>query len=111
MEMMTEQVNARGGQIISAPRYRKAVAAIDWLCAAFGFERKMVVPWSWEGGTVAHAKLTLGNGTIMAGDIETEYGRLVAAPSKASRSRKASMRCSRMSMPIAHAPRPLVLES
>jgi uncharacterized glyoxalase superfamily protein PhnB len=86
--MMTEQVNPRGGQIIPALRYRNAVAAIDWLCAAFGFERKMVVPG--EGGTVAHAELTLGNGMIMLGDVETEYGRLVAAPPKASRSRKAS---------------------
>ncbi len=61
-------------------RYRNAAAAIDWLCAAFGFERKMVVPA--DGGRVAHAELTLGNGMIMLGDVETEYGRLVAAPSK-----------------------------
>jgi uncharacterized glyoxalase superfamily protein PhnB len=34
-------------------RYKNATAAIDWLCNAFGFERKMVVPG--EGGSIAHA--------------------------------------------------------
>ena len=64
----------------SALRYRNAGAAIDWLCGAFGFERKMVVPA--DGGRAAHAELTFGNGMIMLGDVETEYGRLVAAPTK-----------------------------
>ena len=77
---MSEEGNANGGRIIPALRYRNGAAAIDWLCAAFGFERKMVVPA--DGGRVAHAELTLGNGMIMLGDVETEYGRLVAAPSK-----------------------------
>lgn len=40
----------------------------------------MVVPA--EGGRIAHAELTLGNGMIMLGGVETEYGRLVAAPNK-----------------------------
>ena len=35
-----------------------------------------------NGGRVAHAELALGNGMIMLGDVETEYGRLVAAPNK-----------------------------
>src|SRR4029077_15215540 len=69
---------ARGGRIIPALRYRNAASAIDWLCDAFGFERKMVVPG--EGGRVCDAVLTLGNGMIMLGDGKTEYGRLVAAP-------------------------------
>ena len=33
-------------------------------------------------GASPHAELNLGNGMIMLGDVETEYGRLVAAPSK-----------------------------
>jgi uncharacterized glyoxalase superfamily protein PhnB len=61
-------------------RYRNAKAAIDWLCKAFGFEKKMVVPG--EGDSIAHAELVLGNGMIMLGDVETEYGHLVAAPLK-----------------------------
>ena len=77
---MSEVGNVYGGRIIPALRYRNGAAAIDWLCAAFGFERKMVVPA--DGGRVAHAELTLGNGMIMLGDVETEYGRLVAAPEK-----------------------------
>jgi uncharacterized glyoxalase superfamily protein PhnB len=69
-----------GGRIVPALRYRNAKVAIDWLCKAFGFEKKMVVPG--EGGSIAHAELTLGNGMIMLGDAETEYGHLVAAPLK-----------------------------
>jgi len=75
---MTERGKGGGGRIIPALRYRDATAAIDWLCLAFGFERKMVVPG--EGGGIAHAELTLGNGMIMLGDVETEYGGLVTAP-------------------------------
>jgi uncharacterized glyoxalase superfamily protein PhnB len=40
----------------------------------------MVVPA--EAGKIAHAELSLDNGMIMLGDVETEYGRLVAAPEK-----------------------------
>jgi uncharacterized glyoxalase superfamily protein PhnB len=76
---MTGQAKDLGGRIIPALRYRNAAAAIDWLCAVFGFSKKMVVPG--EGGRVAHAELTLGDGMIMLGDVETEYGRLVVAPS------------------------------
>jgi uncharacterized glyoxalase superfamily protein PhnB len=73
----------QGGRIIPALRYRNATAAIDWLCNAFGFTRKLVVPG--EGGSVAHAELTLGNGMIMLGDAETEYGWLVQPPAPPTR--------------------------
>jgi uncharacterized glyoxalase superfamily protein PhnB len=69
---------AEGGRIIPAMRYANATKAIDWLCKAFGFEAKMVVPG--DGGTVAHAELTLGNAMIMLGDAESEYGGLVRPP-------------------------------
>jgi uncharacterized glyoxalase superfamily protein PhnB len=75
---MTEGSKGGGGRIVPALRYRDAASAIDWLCRAFGFERKMVVPV--EGGGIAHAELTLGNGMIMLGDAETEYGALVKPP-------------------------------
>ena len=74
---MSGEGTARGGRIIPALRYRNAAAAIDWLCDAFGFERKMVVPG--EGGRVAHAELTLGNGMIMLGD-GTRTDVWIAAP-------------------------------
>jgi uncharacterized glyoxalase superfamily protein PhnB len=77
---MVEQETGFGGRIIPALRYREAAAAIDWLCTAFGFSKHMVVPG--ESGRIAHAELNLGNGMVMLGDVETEYGHLVAAPSK-----------------------------
>jgi uncharacterized glyoxalase superfamily protein PhnB len=77
---MVEQETGFGGRIIPALRYRDAAAAIDWLCNAFGFSKHMVV--AGEGGRIAHAQLTLGNGMVMLGDVDTEYGRLVAAPEK-----------------------------
>ena len=67
-----------GGRIIPALRYRNGQAAIDWLCKSFGFEKKMVVPG--DGGRITHAELVLGNGIIMLGDMETEYGGFVRAP-------------------------------
>ena len=33
-----------GATIIPTMRYADAVAAIDWLCRAFGFEKHLVVP-------------------------------------------------------------------
>lgn len=74
----------RGGSIIPALRYRDATKAIEWLCEAFGFRRKMVVPG--DGGRIAHAELTLGNGMVMLGDAETEFGNLVEAPGSSKRS-------------------------
>jgi uncharacterized glyoxalase superfamily protein PhnB len=47
-------------------RYRDAVAAIEWLVEAFGFQKGMIVPGR-EGG-IAHAELSLGRGVIMLGD-------------------------------------------
>ena len=75
---MRDQVKAHGGRIIPTLRYREAAPAIAWLCKAFGFETRMVVPA--DGGKIAHADLTLGNGMIMLGDAETEYAELVTAP-------------------------------
>ena len=75
---------AQGGRIIPGLRYRNGQAAIDWLCKAFGFEKRMVVPG--EGGRIAHAELVLENGMIMVGDSETEYGRFVRAPEPPSMS-------------------------
>ena len=57
-------------------RYDDAPGMIDFLCAAFGFERNLVVP-DGDGG-VAHAQLTLGDGMIMLGSTrEDDFGALV----------------------------------
>jgi uncharacterized glyoxalase superfamily protein PhnB len=67
--------------IIPTLRYRDAPAAIDWLCRAFGFEKHLVVPG--EGGTIAHAQLTFGNGMIMLGSArDDEFGRLQKTPAQ-----------------------------
>jgi uncharacterized glyoxalase superfamily protein PhnB len=50
--------------------YRDAPAAIEWLCAAFGFEKHAVYPG--PDGTIAHAELRLGNGMVMLGSPKTE---------------------------------------
>jgi uncharacterized glyoxalase superfamily protein PhnB len=62
---MTTPAKATTSTIIPALRYRDAKAAIDWLCEAFGFERK--VAFEDGSGGIAHAELTFGNGMIMLG--------------------------------------------
>ena len=65
--------------IVPCLTYRDAPAAIEFLCKAFGFERKMVVPG--ENDTIAHAELTCGNAMIMIGTTkETGYGKLMRTP-------------------------------
>ena len=65
--------------VIAALQYENAPAAIDFLCRAFGFERKAV--YQGAGGSIAHAELTLGNGMVMLGSVnDTEYGRLLVRP-------------------------------
>ena len=66
---------------IPSLRYHDAPAAIDWLCRAFGFEKRMVVPGA--PGTIAHAELEFGNGMIMLGSAGAHgggYDELVATP-------------------------------
>ena len=52
-------------------RYDDAAAAIDWLCAAFGFERQFVVPGA-TPDVIAHAQLALGPEVIMVGSARAE---------------------------------------
>jgi uncharacterized glyoxalase superfamily protein PhnB len=59
--------------------YRDAPAAIEFLCKAFSFEKKMVVPG--DNNTIAHAELIYGNAMIMVGSMkDTEFGRLMKSP-------------------------------
>ena len=67
--------------VIPCLRYRNAPAAIEWLCAAFGFEKHTVHPNN--DGTIAHAQLAFGNGMIMLGSVlekETGWGALIKQP-------------------------------
>jgi len=78
--MSTIPKNTRA-TVIPCMRYRDAPAAIEWLCATFGFEKQLVVPN--DDGTIAHAQLGYGNGMIMLGSIfDTEFGRLMKQPSE-----------------------------
>lgn len=67
--------------VIPCLRYRDAPAAIEWLCATFGFEKQLVVPG--ENNTIVHAQLSFGNGMIMLGStasIDNEYSKLITQP-------------------------------
>jgi len=67
--------------VVPCMRYRDAPAAIEWLCATFGFEPQLVVPN--EDGTIAHAQLSFGNSMIMLGSVfDTEFGRLMKQPAE-----------------------------
>jgi uncharacterized glyoxalase superfamily protein PhnB len=54
--------------------YDDAPAAIEWLCRAFGFTRRLVVPG--PGGTVRHSELSFGMSVIMVGSSRPESGRV-----------------------------------
>ncbi|HEX2082545.1 MAG TPA: VOC family protein [Xanthomonadaceae bacterium] len=53
--------------VIPCLAYRDALAAIEWLCQAFGFHKHPVYA---DGPTVHHAQLTFGNGMIMLGSAD-----------------------------------------
>lgn len=54
--------------------YDDAPAAIDWLCRAFGFEKRLVVPG--PNGTVRHSELSIGPGVVMVSSARPEVGRV-----------------------------------
>ncbi len=86
--------------VIPAMRYRDALAAIDWLCDAFGFEKHAVYA---DGSTVHHAQLVFGNGMIMLGSIgnDSEWGRHVVQPDEIGM-RETQSACVIVSDPDAH---------
>ena len=48
--------------------YHDAPQAIEWLCRAFGFEKRLVIPG--ENSSISHAHLTLGHGGVMLSSAE-----------------------------------------
>lgn len=52
--------------------YRNAMAAIDWLGRAFGFEKRLVVQDDEQ--RVVHSELSLGSVVVMVGSIRKEQG-------------------------------------
>jgi uncharacterized glyoxalase superfamily protein PhnB len=69
------EVNMRH-EIIPNLRYGNALAAIDFLCNAFGFERRAVYLDEQDPTRVQHAQLTWADRMIMVYSInDTEYAR------------------------------------
>ncbi len=67
---MVAQTNSPRASIIPSLRYPDALAAIEWLCTAFGFEKHLVVAGE-EEGKVVHAELVLGSAMIMLGSADS----------------------------------------
>lgn len=66
-------------KFIPALRYHDALAAIEWLQQAFGFEKHLVVPG--EENTVPHAQLTFQGNMIMLGSVrDDEFGKMQQTP-------------------------------
>jgi uncharacterized glyoxalase superfamily protein PhnB len=61
--------------------YDDPVAAIDWLCRAFGFEVRLKVEG--EGGRIEHSELVYGGGLIMVGGEKPEKLGFAKPPSQA----------------------------
>ena len=53
--------------VIPGLRYRNAMAMIEWLCNAFGFEKQFV--YAGPDDVVMHSQLTFGTGMIMVGSV------------------------------------------
>lgn len=54
--------------------YDDAPAAIDWLCRAFGFTKRFVVPG--PNNRVEHSELSLGTGVVMVSSPKPEDRRV-----------------------------------
>ena len=76
---MTSLAGSTSTTVIPSLRYRDALAAIEWLCRAFGFEKHAVYA---EGETVHHAQLTFGNGMVMLGSADNQgaWGKRMVQP-------------------------------
>ena len=64
-------MSAENTQIIPMLAYEDGVAAMDWLCKAFGFSEKAKMLD--EDGKLAHGELGLGTGTIMVASPTKDY--------------------------------------
>ncbi|MGH8042475.1 MAG: VOC family protein [Rudaea sp.] len=76
---MTSAAKPTVATIIPSLRYRDALAAIEWLCKAFGFHKHAIYA---DGNVVQHAQLTFGNGMIMLGSVDNAsvWGKRIVQP-------------------------------
>ena len=76
---MADETKNPNASVIPTLRYTDASAAIQWLCDAFGFEERLVVPG--EDGAVVHAELVFGNGMVMlASARDSDFDNLQKPP-------------------------------
>ena len=71
-------------RISSVIYYDDAVAAIDWLCEAFGFEVRMKVEG--DDGRIVHSELTFDEGLVMVAEAAVKAAGRKPMPSKSPRS-------------------------
>lgn len=69
---MSEEIT--NSNIYPSLTYDDAPAAIEWLCAAFGFTKRLVVPG--PNGGIVHSELSLGPGVIMVSSPKPDAGRV-----------------------------------
>ncbi len=69
---MTEVSGSNGPTMVPCLGYWDAANALEWLAAAFGFERTQA--FSAPDGTVMHAEMSFGAGTIMLGTGQPPAG-------------------------------------
>ena len=62
--------------------YDDAPAAIEWLCRAFGFTQRLVVPG--PDGQIMHSELTLGSSVVMVNSPRPDQGRIAPVDGKVS---------------------------
>lgn len=62
--MSGQKGSSTSSKLFPALRYQDAPAAIDWLVAAFGMEKQLVLS---PDGTIAHAQLKFGEDMVMLG--------------------------------------------
>src|SRR5690348_3785777 len=72
MEVIMPNHESARGNFYPSLSYDDAPAAIEWLCKAFGFQKRLVVPG--PNGTIMHSELSLGPGVIMVGSSQPERG-------------------------------------
>jgi uncharacterized glyoxalase superfamily protein PhnB len=73
---------SNGSIVIPCLTYRDAPRMLQWLCDAFGFQRRAV--YEDNAGGIAHAELTLGSGMIMLGSEQKDgaFAELQSTPTK-----------------------------
>lgn len=76
---MRTSANSARTRLVPAMRYRDVAAAVDWLSAAFGFEKHRIV--TGDDGAILYGLLMFGDHLIMVSPVrETDLDRLMKQP-------------------------------